>query len=212
MQKTLSHLKKTRPPVPHDTAARSQLPTGAPTEAAPTGSPRAPPAPIGALLRTGDHNSQSAPRCRGGGRCRMAAEEENGQAAEPEAAAEEPRSFKDLVRPGWSRCCPRFCLSCRHIRPGVGRSSHSAVCRAGPHAGPPCLSPRGAALGCGPGPIGAAGARGTGTELCPGGRSVPGVEASASVRVAFPLPSVLLGRPPVFSHVFICPGVFPFSC
>lgn len=110
----------------------------------------------------------------------MAAGEENGQTAEPEAAVEpeaageESRSFKDLVRPAWSWFYPRCSLprpeehhsAHPHTRPGVGRTSHSAVCRAVPHAAPPCLYPRGAALGCDPGPVGAAGARGqAGTSL-----------------------------------------------
>lgn len=77
----------------------------------------------------------------------MAAGGEEGRAAEPEpeAAAEEPRSFKDLVSPGWSRFCP-CCSLRRPAYPAEGSSSHSPVWQAVQAAG-------------GPRPGGAAGAR-----------------------------------------------------
>lgn len=99
-----------------------------------------------------------------GVRPKMAAGEEGEQAAEPaavvepEAAVEEPRSFKDLVRPSLSRFCPRCSLPrpeehppapSPRIRPR-GSSSHSAGCPAVPHAAPPGLPRRGAAPRCGP--------------------------------------------------------------
>lgn len=164
----------------------------------------------------------------------MAAGGEEGQAAEPEAVAEpeveEPRSFKDLVRPGWRHFIPRCSfprpeehppVPASHIRPGGGAAPRTGPC--------PTLSRRGGAPGCGSPravgglrPGGAAGARGE-ADTCAAGASiggrdvVPGLEvwgvrASAPVMLALLLRSVLLGRLPVFSVVLTCPGVFLFPC
>lgn len=82
----------------------------------------------------------------GGDGVKMAAGEEEGSAAEPEQepAAEDPRSFKDLVRLGRSRSCRRCSLRCpREQRPvpprGGGRGAagpSAAQTRAGSGAGP----------------------------------------------------------------------------
>lgn len=132
-------------------------------------------------------------------------------AAEPEVAAEEPRSFKDLVSPGWSRFCP-CCSLRRPAYPAGGSSSHSPVWQAVQAAG-------------GPRPGGAAGARRRGGadawaavaasirgRRAVLGQEVWGVQASAPVRLALPLCSVLLSRLPVSSVALTCPRVFLFPC
>lgn len=118
-----------------------------------------------------DYSSQSALRRLRRGRCKMAAGGEEGRAAEPEpepaaepeVAAEEPRSFKDLVSPGWSRFCP-CCSLRRPAYPAGGSSSHSPVWQAVQAAG-------------GPRPGGAAGSRGGG-----GGRLMGRLDPWASCR------------------------------
>ncbi|PKK29815.1 DEAD (Asp-Glu-Ala-Asp) box polypeptide 47 [Columba livia] len=190
MQKTLSDLKKTRPPVPHGTAARSQAPRGASKETAPTGNPGAPPASIGSFLRTGNHNSQSALRCRRGGRSRMAAGEETAEGDGPERRQEKRTGRRRSRRQQWSRRQRGKSLGASRTWPGVGRTSHSAVCRAVPHAAPPCLYPRGAALGCDPGPVGAAGARGqAGTSLLRPAGGVTDVLCEACDQLGWKVPT-----------------------
>lgn len=166
-----------------------------------------------------DYSSQSALRRLRRGRCKMAAGGEEGRAAEPEpepaaepeVAAEEPRSFKDLVSPGWSRFCP-CCSLRRPAYPAGGSSSHSPVWQAVQAAGGP--RPGGAAGSRGGGGGGvadswAASIRGRRAVL---GQEVWGVQASAPVRLALLLCSVLLSWLAVSSVALTCPGVFLFPC
>lgn len=155
-----------------------------------------PPAPLGSALspelqipshREEDYSSQSALRCSRRGRAKMAAGEEEGSVVEPEQeqepAVEEPRSFKDLVRLGQSRFCPRCSLPCPADQAGGAPRQPRA------RGADTCGAPRAAV----PGP----------------GRSC-GHSGAAPPGLALLLPSPLRGPPPLSAVVLTCHGVFCF--